>query len=1040
MKIDNPHIKGLLSDEKVQQLLNEQEKTYWKSALGNTRNIKSSTPTSLSKLTFILTSYSLENPTEQDDVVELSYKLLKTFPISDDTQRREFNDFLNINVGDEYLPYYFLTASVALRLEKTISARLVLSEYDERDIATSQWGKRVLSSILQALLFLIRKQNGYGDIRKAIDAITVLQSEQKTFESDYLNSFAANQQAEEAIWLLALYHTSKAVVETAQYILKGYIYPNRRIETLVRQHMDMAKKLTAIASEKRLLYTIESDLYALIEHCIWTDTAISEKVKELCKYKGKTGILELLPSQRDAISKNLFDVAANAIVLQMPTSAGKTLLAEFNIVVTKSLLPNSKVVYIVPSRALVNQVYHDLKTDLSQLGYSVEKTSSVNEIDPSEDTFLQSEDVDILISTPEKLDLLIRRNHPSMQDVAMFIVDEAHTIRNGARGARLELLIAILRRERPNAKYMLLSPFLPGDKSSLQDWLGGGNTIEVNWKPSEKIVLGIDVTKKKVKTELIPSPYVASYKQQSIEEPIDVTLSSTGTKNRILEYSCKHFSETGKTQLVLCQGRTSANETAKKIFDWTDTPNSISEDVQLVQKYMTEEIGCSSLFSQLLSKRIAVHHAGLSDETKLLIEHLIREKQIQHVCATTTVAEGVNFPVSSVYFDSYYRGRSDKKNVLSSNDFWNIAGRAGRTMVDDFGKIILPFNSKENEELGLSIVNKSTEEIASVLAKLFDDRQSIMATLNTDENALFRLSHDYEDSFAPLFQYFIHLLHISKNEYVQDVEDLFKDTFIYSKLSLSEQTDFIDLCKKIYLTIEAKYSSATGLLSFADKTGFSVPSVLRIMNEQSKRSSIADTDSWKPENLFNRNNYSNLSEKIDVIATLPETGLGTDAHQAPFNPDIVAKVLIAWVNGDKLNNISTLHPTFNNNDDDTKRLTDFVTYINGARFKASWGLSALEGIVKGVESEVKDSYVPSYVYYGVNDTKSLALRMIGIPRSLSPSLSQAITNDVSTYSFAKLRKTINDLSLRDWDNLAPTSSQLSGEEWKRVVSILMEGN
>ena len=113
--------------------------------------------------------------------------------------------------------------------------------------------------------------------------------------------------------------------------------------------------------------------------------------------------------------------------------------------------------------------------------------------------------------------------------------------------------------------------------------------------------------------------------------------------------------------------------------------------------------------------------------------------------------------------------------------------------------------------------------------------------------------------------------------------------------------------------------------------------------------------------------------------------------------------------------------------------------MNSARFKASWGLSALEGIVKGVEEDVKDSYVPSFVYYGVDDKKALALRMIGIPRSLSPSLSQAITDDVSKYSFAKLRKTISDLPLRDWDALSPSNSKLSGEEWKRIVSILIEG-
>ena len=1035
----NQLISSLLSDEKIRTLLDKQEQSYWEFAIGIAHQDKDSDSESLTKITFLFTMLFFEN-TEEQDTAERAYKLLKTFPIENNSLRTEWNELVNLQVGDEYLPYHFLLASVALQSNKTISARLSLNGYVESSIEETDWGKRVLAGILRSLLYLIRKQDGFIDIRKAIDVISKLQQEQASFESNYLNAFNSGQQTEEALWLVALYHTSKAVVETAQYILQGYNYPGRKIDTIVRQHIDIARKLTQAERFKSILSIIASDLNRLIANSIWTGTAFQEKVKELCKQKGELGMLELLPSQRDAMSKNLFDVAANAIVLQMPTSAGKTLLAEFNIAVTKSLLPQSKVVYIVPSRALVNQVHHDLKTDLSQLGFSVEKTSSVNEVDPSEDAFLQADEIDVLISTPEKLDLLIRRNHPSVRDVSMFIVDEAHTIRNGARGARLELLIAILRRERPNAKYMLLSPFLPGDKTSIQEWLGGGNTIEVQWKPSEKVVFGLKVTDKKVKTQMAPSPYAAPYQQEyASEKPIDVALRTTSGKERILEYSCKHFAEPGKTQLILCQGRTSANNTAKDIYNWLDNPDHLDSDILLVQKYLEEEMGCSTLFSQLLSKRIAVHHAGLSDETKLLIEHLIREKQIQYVCATTTVAEGVNFPVSSVYFDSYYRGKSRKENLLSSNDFWNIAGRAGRTMVDDFGRIILPFNTKTNKELGLSIVNKSTEEIASVLARLFDDRQRIIDTLASDDHALSQLSYEYADSFAPLFQYFIHLLHVSKNEYVQDVEDLFKDTFVYSKLSLTEQADFIDLCKKIYQTIEAKYSSQTGLLSFADKTGFSVPSVLKIMTEQSKRSSIANLDSWKPDNLFNRNDSSSLTEKIDVIATLPETKLGTKSDYAPFNPELVAKILIAWVHGDKLNSISSTHPTFKNEKDVTTQITEFVHYMNETRFKASWGLSTLEGIVKGVEAEVKDSYVPSYVYYGVDDKKALALRMIGIPRSLSPSLSQAITEDVSKYSFVRLRKTISDLPLRDWDALSPSNSKLSGEEWKRIVGILMDG-
>lgn len=64
--------------------------------------------------------------------------------------------------------------------------------------------------------------------------------------------------------------------------------------------------------------------------------------------------------------------------------------------------------------------------------------------------------------------------------------------------------------------------------------------------------------------------------------------------------------------------------------------------------------------------------------------------------------------------------------------------------------------------------------------------------------------------------------------------------------------------------------------------------------------------------------------------------------------------------------------------------------------------------------------------------------MIGIPRGVSTSLSQALTDDISTYSYKRIRQTINDLPLRDWDALIPQNSMLSGAEWKRIIDILMK--
>ncbi len=60
--------------------------------------------------------------------------------------------------------------------------------------------------------------------------------------------------------------------------------------------------------------------------------------------------------------------------------------------------------------------------------------STAIEIDPTENSFLSSENkIDSWVSTPEKLDLLIGRNHPSVEDVSMFVVNEAHTVQNGER-------------------------------------------------------------------------------------------------------------------------------------------------------------------------------------------------------------------------------------------------------------------------------------------------------------------------------------------------------------------------------------------------------------------------------------------------------------------------------------------------------------------------------------------------------------------------------------------------------------------------------
>lgn len=997
----------------------------------------------LFRLSFFLINSVFSESGNNIQLAESIYKLLKSLDISsEDTIDRFYNTF-GFDEVDTTSLYFFYLANVALKSDKLISIRIDLKNYSGTD-NNQNWKYRLLNQMLEAYILLVRKQDGFSDINRAYKIIETLKQEQEIYEQKYLNQFSTKAEVEEAHVLLSIYHLSKALVETAVYLKNGYEYRGR-LDAVIRQHLDVAKKLAKNYQRLVSIYDLfEYGLNTMYKNAIWTQTKFNDKIKQLCQNIANSGIIELMPSQRDALSQNLLDVAANVSVLQMPTSAGKTLMAEFNIIITKALRADAKIVYIVPSRALVNQVYYDLKKDLDPLELVIEKTSSAIEIDPTEDSFLSGDDnIDILVSTPEKLDLLIRRNHPAVDDVSMFVLDEAHTIQNGERGARLELLMAILRRERPNAKYMLLSPFIKNADTVLTEWLGGGNPVSVDWKPSEKLLLGIDthITKKKfndIHLEVLASPYesIKPIEKTILKNPYN--LESTGSKDRIFEFSIKHFSEDKKTFLTLCYGKGTANKRAEFIYDKVSN-NSVADDVKLIKKFIDDEVGRETTLSKVITKGIVTHHSGMTDEAKLLIEHLIREKHIKHVCATTSIAEGVNFPISTVFFDDFRRGQHNK---LSPNDFWNISGRAGRTLVDNYGKILLPFNSEANIESAKRLISESSDILASTLSELFENAEQIERVLQTN-NALSTLFKDYSSSLSPLIQYFVHLLTVGENNYyVSEIEDLFKDSLEYYLLDTNEKKQkFISICKSIYLHIQSKYQNK-GVLSLADKTGFSVPSVLQVMKDASMLPSINNLDNWTKEQVFNTQNPNNLAEKIQVIASLRETNLGVDDATAPFNSELYAKIIINWVKGEKLVNIANLHPYFsmqtNNPIESEKRITEFVRKMKEISFKTSWGLSALEGIVRGNETEIKDSYLPSLVYYGVDNEKSLALRMIGVPRILSTTMQNVLDENLNQYSFKKLRNRVSELKNSDWDSLKPHNSSLSGMEWKRISEILIK--
>ena len=183
-------------------------------------------------------------------------------------------------------------------------------------------------------------------------------------------------------------------------------------------------------------------------------------------------ITKLRPAQEKAVKKGLFK--DKNLLVCTPTASGKTLIAELAAI--KSILEEKgKAIYIVPLKALATEKYKDFKKRYENIA---KIALSIGDID-SADPYLV--DYDLIITTSEKLDSLIRHHAPWLSLVKTVIIDEIHLMNDPGRGPTLEILITILRQLLKNVQIIGLSATI-GNSEELSSWLNA-NLIVDNWRP-----------------------------------------------------------------------------------------------------------------------------------------------------------------------------------------------------------------------------------------------------------------------------------------------------------------------------------------------------------------------------------------------------------------------------------------------------------------------------------------------------------------------------------------------------------------------------
>ena len=187
--------------------------------------------------------------------------------------------------------------------------------------------------------------------------------------------------------------------------------------------------------------------------------------------------VELNPAQKEVVASGLLTSGFNC-VLQMPTGAGKTWLAEQAIAAT--LKNGARAIYVTPLRALANELVERWRQRFKEVEVGV----FTGEYGQRQAFPVPFEQARLLVMTPERLDACTRhwRSHWGwFPQVSLLVVDELHLLGDPGRGPRLEGALMRASRLNPFLQIIGLSATL-GNRAELADWLGGVH-YGSEWRP-----------------------------------------------------------------------------------------------------------------------------------------------------------------------------------------------------------------------------------------------------------------------------------------------------------------------------------------------------------------------------------------------------------------------------------------------------------------------------------------------------------------------------------------------------------------------------
>ena len=442
---------------------------------------------------------------------------------------------------------------------------------------------------------------------------------------------------------------------------------------------------------------------------------LDPRIKPLLEHLGYSS---LYPPQEQALSKGLLD--GRNLLVTTPTASGKTLVAL--IAAMNILMKGLRVVYLTPLRALTTEKFQDFRIleELELFDRRIKVKVASSDYSSAGRELAQA---DVIVLTNEKMDSLIRHRCEWIHEVGLFVADEVHLLGERDRGPTLEMMLTKIRKMYSQAQILALSATIE-NSNEIASWLGC-ELIESNWRPT-KLVEGV----------YDHGSFLLNDGKESRSRKITTSAGTHSTAAVDVAVECI---ENGGQAMIFGETRKRAISLAQKAapiiynkLDKLERKSAAKVALQISEKGEDTEI--TRNLSELVSKGVGFHHAGLGVLARNLIEMSFKTGVIKLLTATPTLAAGVNLPARRVILASVFRYDAEYGGnmPISVLEYKQICGRAGRPSYDTFGEAIIIADVRTNaEEIYNHYILGTPEPICSQLTNDRSVRIHLLSTIST---------------------------------------------------------------------------------------------------------------------------------------------------------------------------------------------------------------------------------------------------------------------------------------------------------------------